>query len=1452
MAILFMKLPEVQNFLGNTVASIVSNKLGTKVFINKIDLGLFNRIIIDGILIYDKNGREMLKTAKMTARFELIPLVNGKISLSSVQIFGAHFVAYKSDSQTDANYQFVLDSLASKGNSKQSPIDFRINSLIMRNCSFSYDRYDIAPTPRKLNTSHLKLTDISAHIIIKTFSNDSINANIRRIAFNEQSGLNVKKLSFKIMAGTRNLLVHGLRLEMFKTRIAFGDVVASYRINDKKPLYSSLVYYGSVVNSKIDLSELSCFAPKLKHIKSNIVVSAVFCGTANRLKINNVFVRSQERDLRIIANGQAENLTSSPSWNLNIKNMGISCGKLLFTIDPFVKCSPQVRTILEKAGNIVFSGNMGSSVNKGFACSCKINTDIGRGKINFAFGDRSKIFKSIIKVQDVDLYSILDDERFGKISANFDISGILYDHKDPTVSVDGKILSVGIKNYNYRNIEIAGKYDNSGIAGTLSINDPNAVLKLSGIYGINSKRGKKINIVADIFHFKPEIVKLTNQWGNADFSFSINAEMTANNFNDAVGNIKINDFALKSPEGSFRINSTNVEAGFKDSMHYFSLKNDYANAELLGHFDYRSLINSFTNFIGDNVPTFKDVSKTTVLGNNNFSFNASITNTVWLSKLLGIPLKSSGPISIYTKFDDKNRDLYLNCTFDNIQYSRFKFKKGCLTFSSSHKSLLCNLTGVYVMESGNEINITGSCDACQNNLSTSISWDSNSDSKFSGEFNSTTQFYKDDNGIQMALINILPSHIAIKDNIWNVMPSNIVYSANTIDIKDFAIKHDDQYIALNGKISEDEKDTLIVDLKRVDVGYVLDLVDFHSVDFDGAATGRVYVKAPLGKTSISSDMVIDKFLFQDGRMGTLLANVNWKKAEGQINIHATSNDGPDAMTYINGYVSLVRNYIDLNIHAAGTHIDFLESFTNSFMDNINGHAIGFINVVGPLKKINLVGRLVVNGETTILPTNCTYYLRNDTINFITNEIKLTDVSIFDKYYNKGILSCSIHHKYLKDLSYDLHVNTNKLLGYDIKEIDDNNFCGTIYASGNVDIHGSQGRTNIDISITPQENSTFIYDVSSRSSTINQNFIKWHDVTSGYNNTTRQSQSSISSSEIHQDDAQSDLYINLLLNCTPDVTIKLLMDSRTNDYIILNGVGTLRATDYNKGGFSMYGTYIIQNGTYGITIQDLIKKSFVFKDGSSITFRGDPNLAELNLQTVHTINSVSLSDLNVGNSFTNNSIRVNCLMNISGQPQKPTITFDLDLPTVSSDEMQLIKSVINSEDEMNQQVLYLLGIGRFYPQRQNNATSQNAGQPNQTSLAMQGILSGTVSTQINNVLNSVVNSDNWNFGANISTGDEGWNNAEYEGVLSGHLLNNRLLINGQFGYKDNANSANTNFIGDFDIRYLLKPNGNLSIKVYNQTNDRYFTNSSLNTQGIGVIMKKDFTSFKDLFKKSGGK
>ena len=102
-----------------------------------------------------------------------------------------------------------------------------------------------------------------------------------------------------------------------------------------------------------------------------------------------------------------------------------------------------------------------------------------------------------------------------------------------------------------------------------------------------------------------------------------------------------------------------------------------------------------------------------------------------------------------------------------------------------------------------------------------------------------------------------------------------------------------------------------------------------------------------------------------------------------------------------------------------------------------------------------------------------------------------------------------------------------------------------------------------------------------------------------------------------------------------------------------------------------------------------------------------------------------------------------------------------------------------------------------------------------------------------------------FGTNVATGTYGWNDIEVDGLLQGRLFNDRLLINGNFGYRDKP-TYTSNFVGDFDIKYLLTPKGSISLKAYSETTDRYFTKSSLTTQGVGISLQREFNNLRDLF------
>jgi hypothetical protein len=319
----------------------------------------------------------------------------------------------------------------------------------------------------------------------------------------------------------------------------------------------------------------------------------------------------------------------------------------------------------------------------------------------------------------------------------------------------------------------------------------------------------------------------------------------------------------------------------------------------------------------------------------------------------------------------------------------------------------------------------------------------------------------------------------------------------------------------------------------------------------------------------------------------------------------------------------------------------------------------------------------------------------------------------------------------------------------------------------------------------------------------------------------------------------DTYLNILADVTPEATFRIIMDPIVGDNISFTGSGSLRANYYNKGAFNMFGTYTMDKGVYKMSMQEIIRKDLQLQEGSTLTFNGDPLDAQLDWHAKYTVNSASLNDLipNASSFVNQTSVKVNCLLDITGNMTQPELSLGLELPQESDEVQALVQNYIPTEEQMNMQILYLLSIGKFYTPDYVNV-SQNSN-------VMSSVVSSTLSGQLNNALSNIINSNNWNFGTNLSTGQNGWNDLEVEGILSGQLLNNRLLLNGNFGYRENRMS-NTNFVGDFDAQLLVNPSGSIRLKAYNQTNDRYFVRTNPTTQGLGIIFKKDFNNWNELF------
>ena len=193
-----------------------------------------------------------------------------------------------------------------------------------------------------------------------------------------------------------------------------------------------------------------------------------------------------------------------------------------------------------------------------------------------------------------------------------------------------------------------------------------------------------------------------------------------------------------------------------------------------------------------------------------------------------------------------------------------------------------------------------------------------------------------------------------------------------------------------------------------------------------------------------------------------------------------------------------------------------------------------------------------------------------------------------------------------------------------------------------------------------------------------------------------------------------------------------------------------------------------------------------------------------------------------------NVPVHALLMLSGDMRQPDINFDLEFPTLTQDTYRKVRSIVSTEEMMNTQIIYLLALNRFYTPDYMEATKGNE---------LVSVASSTISSQLSNILGQI--SDNWTIAPAFRSDRGDFSDVEVDLALSSRLLNNRLLLNGNFGYRDKSLNNNA-FIGDFDVEYLLNRSGSVRLKAYNRYNDRnFYGRDALTTQGVGVVFKRDF-------------
>ena len=85
---ILLNIPVVQGKMASIISTELRKILKTEVSVGHIELELFNRLHVENVLLNDLQGDEMLNVHRLSARFELKPLLEGRIVINSVQLLG--------------------------------------------------------------------------------------------------------------------------------------------------------------------------------------------------------------------------------------------------------------------------------------------------------------------------------------------------------------------------------------------------------------------------------------------------------------------------------------------------------------------------------------------------------------------------------------------------------------------------------------------------------------------------------------------------------------------------------------------------------------------------------------------------------------------------------------------------------------------------------------------------------------------------------------------------------------------------------------------------------------------------------------------------------------------------------------------------------------------------------------------------------------------------------------------------------------------------------------------------------------------------------------------------------------------------------------------------------------------------------------------------------------------
>jgi hypothetical protein len=1450
---LVIQIPEVQTLIVKRITNHFSAEIKSTISVGRMDYRFFNKLSISDILIKDNHNDTLIYSPSVSIGLKGFSFKHRTVQLGRIMVIKP-VVAIITDSTGLMNLNWYLDLLKSSNDTtRKASTKISIDEIDLNDAKLSVINHTGLPGKSKMDFNNLKLTGLNGIIEDFKIQNDTTSFDVYNLGFKEKSGFKLNKMSSFVKLAKRSILLNRtfIRCDSSIIEITKAGLIADSDSSFKR-FTEEVKLDIQLDKSLINTSDLKYFLNMPDSLNESIWLSGKFMGTISELRGRDINLSyrsytSVDCDFDLSGLPKIENTYIFIGVN-SLKTNAKDLEKIYQPGKGYVV----VPEVLYKLGNISFDGSF-TGFTTDFVTYGKFRTSQGNFRTDISLRpEKSKRYrvKGLINASEINLGELSDNtELFGKLSIQANVDGYAYNFKKFEGNITGKIDSVEINKYEYRNIDLNGYFTDKTWDGSINIADPNIKLDLLGMFNFNGKL-PEFNFTLNLTGanlYKLNIDKIDS---TAYLSMLLTSNFKGNNIDNLDGEIKLLHANIKKFNKSLELYDFSVKTYSENGKPSLSLRTDFVDGDIKGYYNFAALNDLIKSSLGTLVPAnFSKAGKRNNLVKNNFTFEINFKNTDKLNDFFktGVQLADKSFIKGSVLSDSI---ISINGNTASLSLKGIVFKDLTMNTKVSGSELSFNMNSSNLLYLGNSDikSLSADLKTKPDNFIFTVGWDNKDSSLYKGTITARGSIEKNPAGKHNSIlkVDIDSTHLYSDNNLWRISRSSILVDSTSIKVNKLYVSNIDRYYQIDGAVSANPADTLFLQFRGIDISPLNYVIMRNnpdpnkiSLDIKGQVNGSVELTNVYKNLLLTSNLVVNRFSILGADYGDISIVSALDNVRKVVNINASNNLAGVQMFDVNGQYDPRLKKIDLTAKADRLRIEALNPLLKVFASGITGFASGKVRLTGESGNIFLTGAVKAEDAKMKIDYLQTVYKINDSVRFDKSGIKFNNVKVTDEDGKTAILSGAINHRNFKEYNADLTITITKndFLVLNTLPRDNPMFYGKVYASGVTRIRSGPNSLAFDISATTGKNTKFFIPLNTGLSVSEYSFVSFVKPVNGVLTDTSDS------TNVQSTAPKVAMDLNIELTVTPEAVAQIIFDAKVGDKMTGSGSGILNITLNKKGEFRITGDYNIVKGDYLFTLKNILNKKFDVENGGKIMFNGKLEDAEIDLKAMYQKFNTSLYPVLPFEQYKDVRVSVEPQLLLTGKLFNPNVGFQIYLPSSDEETRASLNGAISTEEELQRQFFYLLVMKSFYSDQGANSVSSA---PSGTS-AVAVTTTEMLSNQLSNWISSIAKDFDLGFTYTPGTGNSTLNTQEVQVALSTQVLNDKVTLNGNFDYRGvNQTTGNTDqIIGDFDAE--LKLTEKISFKVFNRFNDTYSGRGPY-TQGVGIFFKKDFEKFSDLFRK----